>query len=194
MWRWGDPMGVSIFRSENRGWVRVLRSIPTVALVVGLLLAPARASGQEEYDWQADVFSSLLFGDGADDVTLGLRGGRRVSDRVWLEARLSHLAPGDLDIWFFDASAKVFFDLRGRSRWYLSAGPGRVFSDLDEITDGPFIFHAGLGVEIDLGERVLFQPRDRNRLYLRPEILARWGEGGFDTRSGDLSLSIGWRF
>lgn len=159
-----------------------------VCLLTTLLL-PAAVAGQDlgsqDHDIQLDVFASLLFEDDLDENQFGVRAAMPLSPRWQAEGRLTYLGPGDLDLWLLDASIKYFFDDDGRSRWYLAGGPGTVFENLDDLGDTAWLFHVGIGTEIDLGAR----------LYLRPELLARWNEySDFDTVAGDINLGLGWRF
>lgn len=173
---------------SSRSSLGAASSAHWVALVC-LALLPSVSAGQDygtkDYDFQLDGFVSLLFEDDLDENQFGVRAAFPLSKRWQAEGRLTYLGPGDLDLWLLDASIKYFFDDDGRSRWYLAGGPGTLFENLDDLGDTAWLFHIGVGTEIDLSDR----------LYLRPELLARWNEySDLDTVAGDISVGLGWRF
>lgn len=165
-------------------------SLALLALALVLVLAAVPVAAQDARDardarerFQLELVASLIFGDDIEEDDFGLRGAYRPSDRWSFETRLSQAGSDSLDLWLVDVSARWHFDRRGRSRWYLSAGPGIVVEDFDDVFDPFWLIHVGIGTEIELTPN----------LFLRPELLARANEN-FDTVAGDLNLGIGWRF
>lgn len=160
-----------------------MRFVPFVLLALALFL-PLPAHAQEpDSPFQLELVASLIFDDDLEEDDFGLRGAYRASDRWSFETRLTQAGGDSLDLWLVDVSARWHFDRRGRSRWYLSAGPGIVVEDFDDVFDPFWLFHVGIGTEIELTPK----------LFLRPELLARANEN-FESLAGDLSLGIGWRF
>lgn len=158
-------------------------SMSTIGLFVLLTVGRGSSPASGE-DFHLELARSVLFEDSIDESTVSLRGSLPMSDRFRVEGRLGRLDTGSLEIWILDASIQFVFDDRGRAHWYLTGGPGTSFESLGELADGRLLLHVGVGTRIRLARR----------LYLRPEILARWVETDLETAGGDVSLGLGWRF
>lgn len=176
---------------------------PAALLAAFLLLTAALAAegGEASVEILAGSHTSTL-GPTANNLTLGVRGGYRFSDRWALEGTLSRVDLADVrvpwarfhlaaDATYFDVSAKWFITPRKKHQFYLYGGPGVSFYDLEIndvnvlSVDDSFAWHVGTGVSLALNERI----------FLRPDLRFRW-----DSRiaAGDadveFTLGIGWRF
>ena len=148
-----------------------------------------------------------------DEAAFGVRGGYRFTDRWAIQGSLSRTELFDihtsyldtgLDATFFDLSAMFFITPNrkaelfvyggiGMARFDVGIGPirfdtgsGRVHVPRFGATvDDEFTTHLGLGVNIQLTDR----------MYLRPDIRSRW-LGDFDggTVDAEPSIGLGWRF
>jgi hypothetical protein len=120
------------------------------------------------------------------DLTYGVRGGYRISDHFGLEASLGFGELADsVDFTLLDLSAKAYLgSSTGKSQFFLFAGPGWAWLDATSLGKADsFSVHAGVGLDLRLGER----------LYIRPDARIRWFEDGGGTDL-EASLAIGFSF
>ncbi len=138
-----------------------------------------------------EVFAGQYFSDSeiGDEPVVGIRGGYRFNDHFGLQGsigRVELLHPvfsvfdADGDGIFFDVSALWYLNPGKKAEWVLFGGPGfaslesggqfkipgLIYDNHRRSTDSATL-HAGVGVEISLGQRT----------YLRPAVKARWFEG-----------------
>lgn len=164
---------------------------------LGLLLAaapPALASnhaGNGHFELFAGRYSPDL-GTGDEETTYGLRGGYRLNDHFGLEAAVGRIEFSESslegNVVLADLSLKYILDPGGRVEWVLFGGPGWAFVDvrlhgLGEGQRDSFTAHAGVALEVNLGDRV----------YLRPDARWRWFEKGGGGADLELSLALGIR-
>ena len=186
-----------------------------------LTLAPIAVPKAEAAAGQAnfEIFVGEYFSDSPidEEPVIGVRGGYRFSDRFALQGSLSRVelvhpvisALGfDDNAIFFDVSAMWYVNPGRKAEVVLYGGPGVVgyeygaqFDSRDH-TDGyrfrerqdseeSATLHAGAGVAIHLNDRI----------YLRPDVRARWYEGyssrdGFERSDTDFeaTFAVGWKF
>lgn len=179
---------------------RHFATVPAAGLLLGLalLLLPPAAAWAAPSDHAETGHFELFAGRYApeessinEETVYGLRSGYRLSDRLGLEGSLGYVGFSesifDGDFFIVDASLKLYLNPGGKAEWYLIGGPGWAFIDVDAsgaglIEEDSFTLHAGLGVDIDLSERV----------YLRPEVRARWYEL-VDGTDLEATLALGFR-
>lgn len=134
-------------------------------LTAGLAFAfsPSPAAAQEDRPLSFELFGAYDHRDGVGDEAAGARAGFRLTDRWGIEGTLSRLSDDGVEVWMADLSGKLYLGNAGRAGLFLLAGPGGIRVDgFEELT-----FHAGLGAEVPLGERV----------YLRPDVPPACGIG-----------------
>lgn len=169
----------------------------TIALLATFTASAAHA-GEGRFEFHGGVFSATGSSD-SSSFSYGARGGYRFNERWALEGSVSRAELFEIEIFTFDVDASVttfevsvqrFLNPGKKAEVYLVAGPGRTTYDIDingisiATYDDAFSFHFGVGTQIALGEKV----------YLRPDLRARWlDQPGADVGL-EASIAVGWRF
>lgn len=166
----------------------------TLAIAFALVVLSAPAAFAAENGAYVEGFLGKIFYEtdfDLDETTFGARGGYRFGERWGIEGAISRQ-----DVEFFDEVYFADFSLRrslaggDRTELFLIAGPGLFRIDsgdfLVDSSETELAFHAGLGLDINLGER----------FYLRPDVRARWIDSDFldDDIHTEVTLGAGFRF
>lgn len=184
---------------NNRVQRSVGAAVGAVLLTLALAAAPAQAqAGTGSFE----LYAGYYFPDSDvldDDVTYGVRGGYRLSDSFGIQGSVGRyedsenilgLANVNLELTLVDASAVWYFNPGSSSEFFVFGGPGWAFADvnadflgipLDSVSDDTFTLHAGLGLNIGLTDRI----------YLRPDVRARWFDDSNDEVDLEASLAVG---
>ena len=171
---------------QTASWWTVLT---LAVLVMSLGSGPAVAEGNFE------LYLGYYFPDDDvidEDLTYGIRLGHRFSDRFGLQGTLGRYETEidfiDLELIFADLSLVFFTNPGQQTEFLIYGGPGWAFVEAEagfvEVSDDSLTVHLGAGLVIELGEK----------LYLRPDVRARWFEEGDDEIDLELTLGLGFRF
>lgn len=162
---------------------------------LALVLAAGTASAQAG-DVSFELYGGVYSPSGGldDELTYGLRGGYRATNAFGLEASVGRFdisqPPVELDVILVDLSFKGYLNSGSKAEVFLFGGPGWAFIDANAFgntvfSDDSLTLHAGIGVDISLGQHV----------YLRPDVRGRWFE---KSASNDVdveaSLALGFTF
>ena len=185
---------------------RIDRAVSTAVLLgfATLLLIPATAAAQARTG-SLEAYAGEYFPDKPDylkdDLIYGVRGSYSWTGSLASEVSVGryeqsfHFAPGagiDLHETLLDLSTAWTFNPASRARFALFAGPGWAFFDAtsynpgmpdDSGSDDSFTLHAGASLRIDLSDRV----------YVRPDVRARWIDKLDDAIDYEASVGIGIR-
>ncbi len=160
----------------------IFATLALAAATAGAQTAAPWKPGDDDRDWQLELFVSSLFANSASEGSFGLRGSRRLKRRFALEGALARISDDRIDLWIADVSAKYYARDGGRTDLYFVGGPGLFYSD--EAGADELMVNLGFGAEV--GGR---------RFYFRPELRGRWFVENLDEINVfDLSLGFGWRF
>jgi len=177
----------------------------SIAVLLGLatlLLIPACAAAQAGTG-SLELYAGEYFPDQALDnsLTYGVRGAYHWTDSLASEVTVGRLSPSldfapgagiDVHITLVDLSTAWTFNPGHRAEVSLFAGPGWSFFDanahvgnvtVDSASGDSFTLHAGVGLRIHLSDRV----------YLRPDVRARWFEKADNSVDYEASLGLGFR-
>ncbi len=177
-----------------------------IAATLALFSFPAPAAAVES---NFEIYAGGFFPDDhsdQDELTYGVRGGFRFSDRWGLQGSLGrvelwdsggHFWDVDLNATFLDVSAMLFVNPRSKAELFFYGGPGMAFFDVGiggvtpgfVVWDDDVTLHAGAGMNLRLSDR----------MYLRPDVRVRWlgaFDDGFDDGGTDFeaTLALGWKF
>ena len=191
----------------------------TLSLCIALLLALSPLAAEEARAGQGtfEIFAGQYFSDAPidEEPVFGVRGGYRFSDHFGLQGSLGRVElihpvfsviDFDDDAFFLDVSAMWYVNPGDRAEFVLYGGPGVVSYDYGSgwnwwsyddgyrdrrDTEELATLHAGVGLFINLNDRI----------YLRPDVKARWNEGyssrgGFERSDSDFeaTFAVGWKF
>jgi hypothetical protein len=170
------------------------RRIQILIPVVFALLVPSSAAfaQADAHGLAVELFGGYFAGYSSTngltihEDTLGVRGSYRFT-RVWaVEAAVSRMNESSFTFWNEELSAKAYLFQRDRFGLFALAGPGVQRLKFAGSSPNAKTVHAGIGADIALSEK----------LYLRPEILARWPYDFLNDRyrETDYTIGIGWRF
>jgi hypothetical protein len=174
----------------NRKTGRRIRIL--IPVVFALLASPSVLFAQEDpHGFAVELFGGRFAGFSSGngitihDDTLGVRASYRFN-RVWaVEAAVSRVNE-DPVFWNDELSLKAYLIQRERFGLFALAGPGVQRAKFAGSSYNAKTFHAGIGADFALSEK----------LYLSPEILARWPYDFINDRyrTTDYTIGIGWRF
>ena len=170
-----------------------------LSAAIAASLAPAEAQGYRFFEAYGGYYDPGL--DVLDnDVTLGLRYGRRFNDNFGWELTGGFFdlngdadrplagTAGDASAYFGEASAIWFV---AGSNFGLLGGVGFASVDVDivgtneDASDDAFTYHFGGFYEWDIGDK----------FYIKPEIRVRKFEGDtYEKSDTEYDLGLGWRF
>ena len=169
---------------------RTLLALAIVVTVPSIFTSAAQAAepggylealaGQIYYEADSDL----------DETVFGLRSGYRFGDRWAIEGAVSFQDVDDVDVYLIDLSMRGSIVSGRRAELFFVGGPGLFRADFggdsSDDTENEIALHAGLGLAVDLGERV----------YLRPDVRARWISGDLfeDDLHVEATLALGFRF
>jgi len=161
----------------------IFATLALAAATAGAQTEPPWKPGDDDREWQLELFLSSLFANSTSEGSFGLRGSRHLKRRFALEGALARISDDRIDLWLVDLSAKYYLRDRGRTGVYVVGGPGLFYSD--EAGADEVMVHLGFGAEVGLGRR----------FYIRPELRGRWFVENVDSVNiADLSLGFGWKF
>lgn len=162
------------------------RTLVVVSLSLGFLCLPPAVARERKAS--LELLAGAFFASGESEADVGVRGGVELGRRWALEAGLSLLDLGPVELWRLDFSARYDVVDRERSQLYVLAGPGVARTELDRRVVGrggeDLTLHFGTGYRVGLGER----------FYLRPELRLRWIESFDDRFQTEAWLAVGARF
>lgn len=163
-------------------------------ILVTTLALSAPASLAQNSGAYVEAFAGKIFYEtdfDLDETTFGARGGYRFDERWGIEGTISRQEIDDfIDVYFVDVSLRRSLVQGERTELFFVGGPGLFRADFGSFpfndTEDELALHAGLGLDIKLGER----------LYLRPDVRARWVDGDLfdDDIHTEATLGVGFRF
>lgn len=160
------------------------------------LVFSAPASFAQNSGAYVEAFAGKIFYEtdfDLDETTFGARGGYRFGERWGVEGTISRQDVDDFidfEIYFIDVSLRRSLVQGERTELFFVGGPGLFRADFGSFpfndTEDELALHAGLGLDIKLGER----------FYLRPDVRARWVDGDlFDEDiHTEATFGVGFRF
>ncbi|MEM1203327.1 MAG: porin family protein [Acidobacteriota bacterium] len=171
----------------------LLHTVAAAAVLMLLLASSPSWAKHEKGGIEVPVGVGYLSSSDDLDLTVyGLRAHVRFNPRWAMEGSLTVQdgLDSDDDPLFFDLSARVTAYEWKSAEMFALFGAG--FVDFDtrifntRISSTSATFHAGLGIQVDLNER----------LYLRPDLRYRWGSDldSIDDGITELTAALGWRF
>ncbi len=183
---------------------RILKIIAAgTALATAYFALAADAQGQEQDDYRhgAEVaigahYAENSSGNDIEFATGALRYHYAFNERWGIEGSFTRQKLDFTRSDFFELSARFTFFQNERVGLFAFAGGGLLRYDYDypiidgsrfEGTEEASAYHAGIAVQIALGDR----------FYLRPELRQRWLIdlfGPFDEESSEATLGFGYRF
>lgn len=155
--------------------------------VVFVLPAPAAAqAGTGAFE----LYAGYYFPSGNavdDDLTYGIRGTYRWTDAVASELSVGRfdqsVSGNDFTLTLVDLSTAWTLNPGSKAEFALFAGPGWAFVDATGVSNDSFTLHVGADLQIALSDRV----------YLRPDVRARWFEVGDNDLDYEASIGLGIR-
>lgn len=162
-----------------------------IPVVFALALPSALLAQEDPHGLAVELFGGRFAGYSSSngitihDDTLGVRASYRFN-RVWaVEAAVSRVNE-DPVFWNDELSLKAYLIQGDRFGLFALAGPGLQRAKFAGSSYNAKTVHAGIGADFALSEK----------LYLRPEILARWPYDFINDRyrTTDYTIGIGWRF
>lgn len=176
-----------------------------VAVLLGpvVLVLPSPASAQAGTG-AFELYAGYYFPDNDvldNDLTYGIRGTYHWTDAVASELSVGRyeqsfdflgVAGIDYELILVDLSTAWTFNPGSKAEFAIFAGPGWAFADASahafgvsvaSVSDDSFTAHVGADLQIALSDRV----------YLRPDVRARWFEQGGDI-DYEASIGLGIRF
>ncbi len=172
----------------------------TFALGIALiLLASALPAQAQESAYVFELFGGTYSPDTDvvdDDWTYGVRGGIQIAKPCGIMLSLGQAklpvpdVPIEVDLTTVDLSVLWTPNPGNRAEFFLLGGVGWGFFEADvgseSFSDDSFTLNGGLSV--------IFHPSQKRKVYLRPEVKARW----FDERDGEVdweaTLALGFFF